>query len=320
MNSRSSAVLLGISGVLLFSTKAIFAKMIYAQGVDHMTTLMLRMAFSVPVYLFILMSIKEKQPVAPIKHFYLFLLGFVGYYLASFLDFKGLTYIKASLERLVLFIYPTLVIIISALFLKKHITKIQKLGVLITYLGILIVFVPELFASNDQASQSETLTGGILIFFAALTYASYLVGSQWLIPSFGVRRYTSLAMIWSGVMVLIHYVIVVENPAFIFQLSGEIYFYGLLMGIISTVLPTFMISQAIHTLGAAQFSIFGSLGPVSTIVLAYIFLGERLTWIQLVGSIIVIAGVIIAEYYSKKKAATALPESPDPARKMGSAS
>ena len=304
MNSRSSAVLLGISGVLLFSTKAIFAKLIYAEGVDHMTTLMLRMAFSVPFYVTILLSIRNPQKGSPIKHFYLFLMGFLGYYLASFLDFKGLTFIKASLERLILFAYPTLVIILSALLLKKHISRIQKIGVLITYIGILVVFLPELFLSESHSSQTNTLAGGVLVFFSALTYAGYLVGSQWLIPSFGVRKFTAIAMIWSGVMVLIHYLIVTREPLHIFELSGEVYLFGLLMGIFSTVLPSFLISQAIHKLGAAQFSIFGALGPVSTITLAFIFLNERLTMIQILGSLVVISGVITAEYYGKKKAAT----------------
>lgn len=267
-----------------------------------MSTLMLRMAFSVPIYLFILMSLKK--PPTKIRgkdHFYLFLLGFVGYYLASYLDFRGLTYIKASLERLILFIYPTLVILLSALLLKKHISNIQKIGVLITYLGILVVFLPELLQSTETDSQA-VLTGGMLVFFSALTYSTYLVGSQWLIPKFGIRRFTAIAMIWSGLMVSIHFWMVIDSPSSLLRWNTEVYVLGLMMSIFSTVLPSFLISGAIHQLGAAQFSIFGSLGPVSTISLAYLFLEERLTGVQVIGSMIVIAGVMTAEYYGKKRA------------------
>lgn len=300
MNRRAIAVLLGVCGVLLFSTKAIFAKLIYAQGVDNMTTLMLRMAFSFPFYVLILSITPQKVSVNPSKHAYLFLLGFLGYYLASYLDFTGLTYIKASLERLILFVYPTMVIILSAIILKKHVSRIQKIGVLITYLGIIVVFAPELLTHAVQ--QQNALIGGTLVFFSALTYAGYLVGSQWLIPSFGVRRFTAIAMIWSTLMVTLHYLAVETDVMILFHLSTKVYLLAILMAIVSTVLPSFLISQAIHNLGAAQFSIFGALGPVSTIVLAYIFLSERLTLTQIIGSLVVISGVIIAEYYGKKVA------------------
>jgi drug/metabolite transporter (DMT)-like permease len=307
VTARSLAALLGILGILLFSTKAIFAKLIYAEGVDHMTTLMLRMLFAVPVYVVILTVVKKKQETGINKHLYIFLLGFLGYYLASYLDFTGLTYIKASLERLILFVYPTLVILLSAIILKKHVSRIQKIGVFITYVGILIVFLPELLTqeSTSAAHSNDTIVGGTLVFFSALTYAGYLVGSQWLIPSFGVRRFTAIAMIWSGIMVAVHYLIVSPDPLYIFELSPKVYLFGFLMGIIATVLPSFFISQAIHQLGAAQFSIFGALGPISTITLAFIFLGERLTVIQILGSLVVISGVILAEYYGKLKAAKA---------------
>jgi drug/metabolite transporter (DMT)-like permease len=307
VNNRSIIVILGISGILLFSTKAIFAKLIYAEGVDHMTTLMLRMLFATPVYIVILAMTKKGNEENRTKHGYLFLLGFLGYYVASYLDFTGLTYIKASLERLILFVYPTLVIFLSALFLKKYVSSIQKVGVLITYVGILVVFFPELISQGTMINQSSTLIGGTLVFFSALTYAGYLVGSQWLIPSFGVRRFTAIAMIWSGLMVTVHYLFVVPSPMWIFELSPKVYGYGIAMGIISTILPSFLISQAIHKLGAAQFSIFGALGPVSTITLAFIFLGERLTLLQILGSIVVISGVMLAEYYGKRQASKVSP-------------
>jgi drug/metabolite transporter (DMT)-like permease len=302
LSKRSVAVIFAVAGILLFSTKAIFAKLMYQMGVDHMSALMLRMLFASPVYFIIFFGIKKSANTTSAKdHLYLFLLGFVGYYLASFLDFKGLTYIKASLERLILFIYPTLVIIISALVLKKHISNVQKMGVLITYLGIVIVFLPELVSSSSQ-SNAHVVTGALLIFFSALTYAIYLVGSQWLIPKFGAKKFTTIAMLWSGFFVLCHYTATSDAPVSILEWNYEVYLLGAAMGLISTILPSFFISFAIHKLGAAEFSIFGSLGPVSTIVLAYVFLGERLTPLQIAGSLVVISGVVLAEYFGKKAA------------------
>jgi drug/metabolite transporter (DMT)-like permease len=303
LTKRTLAVFSAIAGVLLFSTKAIFAKVLYSYGVDHLSTLMLRMAFATPAYLVILSIIKKPSlPIAKKDHFWLFLLGFLGYYLASYLDFKGLTYIKASLERLILFIYPTLVVILSSLVLKKRISNIQKAGVLITYIGIVVVFFPELVRANDQNEQ--VLTGAMLVFFSAFTFAGYLIGSQWLIPKFGAKRFTAMAMIWSGIFVTVHYLSTASDPSSILLLSPRVYLIGAAMGIVSTILPSFLISHAIYQLGAAQFSIFGSIGPVSTITLAYIFLGERLTFIQIMGSLIVILGVIIAEYFTKRSSTT----------------
>jgi drug/metabolite transporter (DMT)-like permease len=298
VTNRSIAVLLAVLGVLLFSSKAIFAKLIYTYDVDAITALMLRMTVAVPVYVVVFLATPKTKSERNKDLLYVFLFGFLGYYLASFLDFEGLTYIKASLERLILFIYPTLVIIISAVFLKKRILFVQKIGVLITYLGVCIVFAPELL---EQENPSSILTGAILVFFSALTYAAYLVGSQWLIPRFGVRRFTSMAMIWSGVMVALHYLTVSETPMQMFDLPKPVYRYALMMGVLATVVPSFMISAAIQRLGAAQFSIFGALGPVSTITLAYLFLNETLSFFQILGSLVVIAGVLVAEYYGKKR-------------------
>ena len=265
-----------------------------------MSALMLRMGFALPAYVIILtLSKSPSRHVKKTDLLYLFLLGFLGYYLASFLDFKGLTFIKASLERLILFIYPTLVLLLSFILFRKKIIRMQKIGVAITYLGIVIVFIPELTLSSSQLN-SDVIKGAILVFFSALSYAMYLVGSQWLIPKFGVRRFTAMAMIWSGTLVLIHYLVTAEAPLSIFEWTPRVYLIGGLMGIVSTILPSFLISYAIHKLGAAQFSILAALGPISTISLAYIFLSERINLVQVLGSLVVICGVLMAEYYGKK--------------------
>lgn len=284
----NSGVLIGVVGIVLFSAKAIMVKLAYEYNVTAVHLLLFRMLFSVPFYLVVAFYVKPKNPekIKRIDYLWIVLFGFIGYYLASYFDFLGLQYIKAGLERIILFVYPTLVIIISKLFLKTTITNKQISAILITYLGVIITFWGELQFENEHL-----LLGGILIFLSALTYASYLVGSGWLIPKFGVVPFTSYAMIVSTICVVIHYLIVDRNTVFIY--SYEVYLLGFLMAIFSTLIPSFLVSLAIKKLGASNFSILGSIGPISTILLAFLILDERLSFLQILGSAIVIIGVSI---------------------------
>jgi drug/metabolite transporter (DMT)-like permease len=293
---KNSGVLIGIVGIVLFSAKAIMVKLAYQYDVTAVHLLLFRMLFALPFYLVIA---KMNKPLHPDKiknsdYIWIVFFGFIGYYLASYFDFLGLKYIKAGLERIILFIYPTLVLIIGKLFLKEHISSKQIVAILITYLGVIITFWGELQYNNDHV-----VLGGLLIFLSALTYASYLVGSGWLIPKFGVLTFTSYAMLVSTVCVIIHYLIVVRTS--IFEYQYQVYVLGFLMAIFSTVIPSFLVSLAIKKLGASNFSILGSIGPISTIILAYFFLGERLTYLQILGAIIVIIGIMIVSHKTSKK-------------------
>ena len=196
-------------------------------------------------------------------------------------------YISASLERLVLYVYPSLVLLISAIFLKKKITRIQYLSLFITYIGIAIVFSGKM----STAGNSNPLLGGVLVFFAALTYAMYLVGSGELLPKFGTRRFTAYSMIAAGIMVLLHYALSGEHSLFGF--SNRMYGLVLFMAVFATFIPTLLISEGIHIIGSNNASIISAIGPISTILLAYFILGEQLYWHQWVGAIIVIAGVLL---------------------------
>jgi drug/metabolite transporter (DMT)-like permease len=212
------------------------------------------------------------------------LFGIIGYYLASYFDFLGLVYIKASLERIILFVYPTLVLLISRIFLKKPISGIQAAAIVITYGGIFITFLDEM-----DTSGGNVLLGGVYIFLSALTYASYLVGSGWLIPKFGATTFTSYAMIVSCMAVIAHYLLFEEVDLMAYP--QEVYSLGLAMALLSTVIPSYLVSMAIKELGASHFAIIGSLGPVSTIVLANVLLDERITLLQVAGTLVVIAGI-----------------------------
>lgn len=277
---------------MLFSSKAVMVKLAYAYQIDAITALILRMGFSLPIYIGIAIwqSRKKTDPISARDWGYLFFFGLIGYYLASYFDFAGLQYIKASLERLILFIYPTLVLILSWMFLGKPITKGQWIAVITTYAGTAIVFSSELTISDTSA----VLLGSFLIFLSALTYAGYLVGSGWLIPRFGATRFTSYAMVISCGAVVAHYLITSPVDA-LFHLPMPVYGLGLILAIFATVIPTFLISYAIQRLGAGPLSILASFGPVSTIVLAVIFLDETLTWLQILGSLVVIVGIVVGE-------------------------
>lgn len=263
-------------------------KLAYQYDIDAVELLLLRMVFALPFYIIIAFLKKPKNPdqIKNRDYLWVFFFGFVGYYLASYFDFLGLKHIKASMERIILFIYPTLVLLISRIFLKKAITKPQVIAILITYIGIIITFSQELEISGDGV-----IIGGSLVFLSALTYATYLAGSGWLIPKFGATTFTSYAMIVSCTGIIMHYFLFRRTDLTSYEL--EVYLLSLAMALVSTVIPSYMVSAAIKTLGAPNFSIIGSLGPISTIILANIFLDERMTSIQIIGTVVVIMGIIV---------------------------
>jgi len=293
---RNSGIFIAILGIVLFSAKAVMVKLAYQYEVTSIHLLLLRMLFSLPFYIVIALYYKPLFPEKIKKKDYVWVVffGFIGYYLASYFDFLGLQYIKAGLERIILFVYPTLVIIISKIFLKEKISSKQIVAILITYFGVFVTFWGEL-----QYSGEAVVLGGFLVFLSALTYASYIVGSGWLIPKFGVIVFTSYAMIVSSICVVIHYVVTDRHD--ITNYSYQVYLLGFMMAILSTLIPSFLVSLAIKKLGASNFSIIGSVGPISTIILAYFFLDERLTLLQVLGSIIVIGGIMIVSINKSKK-------------------
>lgn len=278
-------------GAILFSSKAVLVKLAYRHEIDSISLLALRFLFALPFYLAIAWrgglrrSRAYRRPTRR-EWVQIALYGVAGYYLASLFDFIGLLYVTASLERILLFIYPTLVLLISALFLHRPITRTQYGALALTYAGIAVAFSENLFIEGDAAF----LLGAGLIFLAALTYAGYLIGSGHLLPRLGTWQYTSLAMSAAAVAVLIHHAI--TNQLALFHFAPPVYGYAFLMAVIATVLPSFLISEGIRVIGAGNAAIIGSVGPISTIALAYIFLDERLGPLQWGGTVLVIAGVV----------------------------
>ncbi|MCL5127903.1 DMT family transporter [Algibacter sp. L4_22] len=292
-----SGIAIGVLGIVLFSSKAVMVKLAYNYNVDAISVLLLRMLFSFPFYVVIAILYRNKNNGVEVKkadYKWLLFFGFVGYYLASYFDFVGLTYIKASLERIILFLYPTIVILLNRVFLKQAISKIQAIAIGLTYIGIIIAFSEEV-----NVSGSEAYLGGFFILLSAITYASYLVGSGWLIPRFGVVKFTAYAMLVSCVCVFIHYGFIGEMDVFGFP--WQVYGLGFLIAIFATVIPSFLVSLSIKMISSSNFAIVAGIGPISTIILASIFLNESLTILQIFGALIVIGGIVFMSIKNRQK-------------------
>jgi drug/metabolite transporter (DMT)-like permease len=276
-------------GAVLFSGKAVIVKWLYLHhNISTTSLLSLRMLFSLPFYIGILYWYQSRNTlnISNKQWPQLIFLGIVGYYLASYFDFWGLQYITASVERLVLFIYPTLVLIISAIFLGKKVTTTQYIALTVTYLGILVAYIPDL----RMGASAQLVLGSILIFMSALTFAIYIAGSGQMIQKLGVTPFTSLSMIISTIMILMHHNL--SSGHNIWQYSSSVYLWVLIMAVFCTVIPSYFMSVGIKMVGSNNSAIIGSVGPVSTIILAYIFLGEALNPWQLAGTALILAGVI----------------------------
>ena len=295
---RLVGIVLAFVGSILYSTKAVFVKLAYQYDVDAVSLLLMRMMFSLPFYLGIAIYISRQSSnyrFTRQDYQQLFILGIIGYYLSSYLDFKGLEYITASLERLILFIYPTIVVLIGYFFYKEKISRSQIIALILTYIGIAVVFVGNVEIGNRE----DLVIGSILIVLCSIFFAIYMVGSGQILPRIGTWRFTSYALTISSVAVIVHYFI--ENKGVgSFNYPLPVFGYGFLMATISTVIPTLLISEAIRRVGASNVAIIASVGPISTITLAWVFLDERLAITQILGGFLVLAGVVFISVSRKK--------------------
>ncbi|WP_347987904.1 DMT family transporter [Methylomonas sp. AM2-LC] len=270
-----------------FSTKAILVKLAYHYPVDAVTLLALRMLFSAPFFLLIALRHAHSNQQTPLNrkdYLALLVLGFSGYYLSSLFDFIGLQYISAGLERLILFLYPTLVVILSAVFLRKPFGRKELLAMLLSYSGIGVVVFDQLHI------QAEHLwLGAGFVFASTLTYAFYLIGTGEFVVKIGASRFTAYAMLVACLATVVQFLC--THPIQALDLPMQVYQYSVVMAIFSTVLPVFMLSAAIRMIGSSHTSLIGSLGPVSTLLLATVFLGETLTNLQIGGAVLVMLGV-----------------------------
>ncbi|HEY1114055.1 MAG TPA: DMT family transporter [Chitinophagaceae bacterium] len=283
--------LITLVGAILFSTKAIIVKLAFAQtAIDAVALLTLRMVFSLPFYLVAALVISNREGNVRMTGRQMLLtlgLGLLGYYLSSLFDFLGLQYISAGLERLILFLYPTFAVLITTFVFKQHLGRNQKWALVLTYIGIGIAYFGEL--QIDKSAQF--LLGSLLVFLCAVTYSGYISFSGRIIPQVGALKFTAYAMLAATLGVFAHFLVTSGDLSLL--ASPRNWEYGLLLAVLATVIPSFLLSLGLKKIGANNVAIISSIGPVSTILQAHYILGEPIFPAQLVGTGLVIAGVLL---------------------------
>lgn len=284
---------LGLLGAICFSTKAIFVKLAYRDSeVQAITLLAIRMIFSLPFFVVSAWFYSTRETnvkFSASQWFWVAITGILGYYVSSLLDFWGLRFVSAGIERLILFIYPTFVLLMTSLLFKANVQPRQWWAVGITYVGLVVAYYSELRFQND----ASFFLGSFLILACAFTYASYIVGSGRLIPAIGAIKFNSYAMTFACAAVLIHFFLSGHSLT---GVPGSVFGYGLAMAIVSTVVPSYLVSASINRLGANNAAIVASIGPVSTILQAYYVLDESISGMQLMGTALILAGVLLVSW------------------------
>ncbi len=288
-NLQVSGFLFAIAGTMLFSLKSIFIKLAFMEGIDTTTLMFLRMSIAFPFYIMVLLYALRTRPTkaaelnkrniaATVS------LGFFGYYLASYLDFESLQHISAQLERLVLFTYPIIVAILSWIFFREKITIKVFISMILSYAGVGFLFFNEAGAGNENL-----VKGTILVGFAAFFFSLYVVFSKTLISKLGSIIFTSIAMSSALIFIVVQFSKTREMSDL--DVSPRIWLLSFLLAIFCTLIPSFLTAEAINRIGATRMSITGSVGPVFTIFIAVIFLGEDFGWEHIVGLFLVLIGV-----------------------------
>jgi len=298
IQNKLGAILLAAGGVVLFSAKAVFVKMAYAYDIDTVPLLLVRLIIALPIYLIIaaisFRKWRKKYTLKPSHLLIIIGLGLGGYYFASYLDFTGLKYVSASVERLILFVYPTMVVGLSALINRKRVPEKQVYAILVTYFGVLLIFFQGILFED----QKNLLLGGMFIISCAFIYACFMIVTEKLIPNTGSSQITCYTLMVSCIAVILHFMLG-DHPE-VSSLPAEVFWIGGGMAVFSTVIPSFMIAEAVKRLSASHVAIIGSIGPFTTILLAAIFLGERITAFQGMGALVIISGVLLVNSGKEK--------------------
>lgn len=277
-------------GATLFSTKGILIKLAYAEGIDAETTLALRMILSLPFYLVIgihaFVSMKAKGAELPDAKLWLRLIGvgLIGYWTSSYLDFKGLEYISAHFERLILFTYPLFVVLLGAAFFRQPVKPKALLAFAVSYAGLALMF-----AQNFSTFGSSIMTGALYVFTAAITFAFYQLLAKPLIMNVGPQFFTCVAMGAAGIAVILQFL--VTHPVEAIFVTPSLWGLGLALAFGATVLPSFFLSAALKQISAQANATISMLSPVLTIILAMAVLGDTVTGTDWFGAALVILGI-----------------------------
>ena len=285
--SIASGLLLAVVGSIGFSGKAIIVKLAYRYGVDAVTLIMYRMLFALPIFAAMAWwASRGKAPLARRDWLGVLWLGFTGYYLASFLDFAGLAYISASLERLILYLNPTLVLLLGLVLYQRRITRPQMIGMALSYGGIALVFGHEITRQGSGAAW-----GALLVFLSTISYALYLVYSGEIVKRLGSLRLVGLATSVACLCCLLQFAVL--RPLSAAAVAPEVIWLSLLNATLCTAMPVLLVMMAIERIGASMAAQTGMVGPLSTILMGVVILGEPFTAWVAAGTVLVIAGIFV---------------------------
>ncbi len=278
---------LALVGAVGFSGKAIIVKLAYRYGVDAVTLIMYRMLFALPLFIAMAWwSSRGKPPLTRQDWLGVAGLGFTGYYLASFLDFAGLAYITASLERLILYLNPTFVMVLGWLLYRRGVRPLQVAGMAISYGGVMLVFGLELSAQGADAA-----LGALLVLASALSYALYLVYSGEMVRRIGALRLVGLASTVACVLCIAQFLLL--RPVSAAVVAPEVVWLSMLNASVCTVMPVLMVMMAVERIGASLAAQAGIVGPMATIALGALLLGEPFTVGVAGGTALVIVGIYV---------------------------
>lgn len=288
-------VLAGL-GAVAFSGKAILAKLMYRHGADAVQVLFFRMLLALPLFLVLAWWAGRNRPALAWRDWKIIaLLGFCGYYLASFLDFLGLQYISASLERLILYLNPTLVLLLGAWFLKRRVSGRQFAALALSYGGVLLVFGRELGFGNGAAADGappaavHAVLGSVLVFGSALSYAVYLVMSGEVVKRIGALRLTGLATTVAAVLCIVQFFVL--RPVAALWVPEPVLWLSLVNAVCCTFAPVVVVMLAVERIGASLAAQTGMVGPLSTVGMGVWILGEPFNVGLALGTVLVLAGV-----------------------------
>jgi drug/metabolite transporter (DMT)-like permease len=289
-SAQSGMALVGISA-LLFACKGTIIKFLYVQGATVADIMLLRMLFALPVYGWVaVVHLRREFHSLTTRHLAgTSLIGIAGYYLASYLDLRGLQTISVGLERVILYTYPVFVLALSTIFPGKKLSLSLCLCIAVIYVGLIMVFYADIHL-QPAVSLLETGKGSLLVLLSALAFAVYVIGSDYYMRIFSSALFTSVAMLAAALMMVLHYM--ASSPfAQLLQLSPVVYAGCAVTALVFTVLPSFMMSAGVRQIGSAKAGAVGMIGPVATVLIAGSVLGEPVSALQVMGLAVVMLGV-----------------------------
>jgi drug/metabolite transporter (DMT)-like permease len=282
-----------------FCSKGVLIKLSFLANADPLTVLALRMAFAFPVFLVcaLVLNWRAESRISKREWGSVLMFGLIGYYFSPLVNFAGLQYVSVGLERMILYTYPTFVVMGGLVFFGQRVAKRTWIAVGLTYIGIVIAY------SGEVATEVETrlvVLGAVLILMSAISYSFFVLFSSKMIARLGAIRFTANVLCVSCLFTFIHYILTGRFEA-LATIESSVYKYAMILAVFGTVVPSFLLGVGLRRAGAQQFAVLSTIGPVATVVLAWAFLGESVNAAQLIGLMITLSGGVMISLFKAKK-------------------